>query len=102
MKRYWELYLYKTAAEKFSEVMWTMQQILFQRVEQRVADFLWDEFLRTGDTTLHVTHEVIARNIGSAREVVTKTLKYLAENEAIELKRGKVIILNKEKLKSFL
>ena len=45
---------------------------------------------------------MIAKNIGSAREVVTKTLKYLAEHKAIELKRSKIIILDKEKLKKFL
>lgn len=97
-----ELYLYKTAAEKFSEVMWTMQQILFLRIDQRIAGFLWDEFIRRGETTLCITHDEVAKYIGSAREVVTKALKYLAEHEAIELKRGKIIILNKEKLKSFI
>lgn len=99
---YVELYLYKTATEKFSEVMWTMQQILFQRIDQRIAGFLWDEFTYTGNMTLSITHDMIAKNIGSAREVVTKTLKYMAEHKAIELKRGKIIILNKEKLKTFL
>lgn len=99
---YVELYLYKTATEKFSDVMWTMQQILFQRIDQRVAGFLWDEFTHTGNMTLSITHDMIAKNIGSAREVVTKTLKYLAEHEAIELNRGKIVILNIENLKTFL
>ena len=99
---YVELYLYKVATEKFSEVMWTMQQILFQRIDQRVAGFLWDEFTHTGDKTLNITHDVIAKNIGSARELVTKTLKYLAQHNAIELKRGKIIVLDTDKLKSFL
>ena len=99
---YVELYLYKTATEKFSEVMWTMQQILFQRIEQRVAGFLWDEFAHTGNMTLSITHDLIAKNIGNAREVVTKTLKYLADHKVIELKRGKIIILDTEKLKTFL
>lgn len=99
---YVELYLYKAAAEKFSEVMWTMQQILFQKIDQRVAQFLWDEVSHTQDLTLNLTHEELARYIGSAREVVTKVLKYLAEENVVELKRGKIVILDKEKLKSFL
>lgn len=99
---YVELYLYKTAAERFSEVMWTIQKILFQRIDQRVATFLWDEYVRGNELTLCITHDEIARNIGSAREVVSKALKYLAENGLIELKRGKIVILDIEKLKSFL
>ena len=98
---YVELYLYKTAAEKFSEVMWTMQQIMFLKTDQRVARFLWDENIRSGSTELQITHDEIAKYIGSAREVVTRVLKYFAEHQVVEIKRGKIIILNKEKLKSF-
>lgn len=99
---YVELYLYKTATEKFSDVMWTMQQILFLRIDQRVATFIWDEMQRRKSMTLEITHDEIARYIGSAREVVTKVLKYLAQEKIVELKRGKIEILNKEKLKNIL
>lgn len=99
---YVELFMYKTATEKFSDVMWTMQQIFFQKIDQRVAQFLWDESMRSGERILTITHDEIARYIGSAREVVTKVLKYLAMCEAIELKRGKILITDKEKLKTCL
>lgn len=79
---YVELYLYKTATEKFSEVMWAMQQILFQKIDQRVARYLWDEMIHRDETVLETTHDEIAKNIGSAREVVTKVLKYLAQSQA--------------------
>ncbi|MDD6043431.1 MAG: Crp/Fnr family transcriptional regulator [Eubacteriaceae bacterium] len=99
---YVELYLYKAAAEKFSDVMWTMQQILFLKVDQRIAGFLWDEMTQRRTTTLQLTHDEIARNIGSAREVVSKVLKYLSENQVVEVKRGKIIILDKEKMKKYM
>lgn len=73
---YVELYLYKAATEKFSDVMWTMQQILFFKIDQRVAQFLWDEMLQKNSMTLEITHDEIAKYIGSAREVVTKVMKY--------------------------
>lgn len=97
-----ELFLYKTATEKFSEVMWTMQQILFLRIDQRAAQFLWDEMQEKGSTVLYLTHDEIARYIGSAREVVTKVMKYLSQEGAVELSRGKVRIADKEKLRRFL
>ena len=99
---YVELYLYKAATEKFSDVMWTMQQILFCKVDQRIAGFLWDEMTQRGTATLQLTHDEIARNIGSAREVVSKVLKYLAENRVVEVKRGRIIILDKEKMKKLM
>lgn len=97
-----ELFMYKTATEKFSDVMWTMQQILFLKIDQRVAQFLWDEMLNKNSMTIHITHDELAKYIGSAREVISKVLKYLSQENVVESKRGTVTIINKEKLKKFL
>ena len=97
-----ELSLYKTVVENFSEVMWTMQQILFMGADKRVAHFLWDEMAKTGDMTIRMTHEEVARFIGSAREVVTKVLKYFVEEGAVVLSRGKIEIIDKTKLRNYL
>ena len=97
-----ELFMYKAATDKFSDVMWTLQQILFKKIDQRVAGFIWDEISHSEENTLVITHDEIARYIGSAREVVTKVLKYLAMCDAIELKRGKIIVKDKNILESFL
>lgn len=99
---YIELFLYKSATEKFSDVMWTMQQILFLKIDQRVAQFLWDEMVQKNSMTLSITHDEIARYIGSAREVVTKVLKYMVKEGALELKRGTIIVLDKELLRGYM
>ena len=97
-----ELFLYKAATEKFSDVMWTMQQILFLKIDQRVAQFLWDEMVQKNSMTLSITHDEIAKYIGSAREVVTKVLKYMSKEAVVELKRGTITVLDKEKLRDYL
>ncbi|MBQ2879179.1 MAG: Crp/Fnr family transcriptional regulator [Anaerotignum sp.] len=97
-----ELSLYKRVVENFSDVMWTMQQILFMGADKRVAYFLWDEMAKTGDTTIRLTHEEVARFIGSAREVVTKVLKYFVEEEVVSLSRGRITIVDKAKLRNYL
>ena len=99
---YVELFMYKSATEKFSDVMWTMQQILFLKIDQRVAQFLWDEMVQKNSMTLSITHDEIAKYIGSAREVVTKVLKYMVKEEVLELKRGTIILLDKEKLREYM
>lgn len=96
------LYMYKQATERFSDVMWTMQQILFMSADKRVAIFLWDEIIHQKQLSLKITHEEIAKNIGSAREVVTKVLKYFSREGVVSLGRGKVEILDKEKLRKYL
>lgn len=87
------LFIYKNATEKFSEVLWTIQQLLFMKIDQRIMNALHDESLRQKSKVLSITHEELAKEIGSVREVVTKTLKYLAEEGKVSLGRGKIEIL---------
>ena len=96
-----EAYIYRTATERFSEVVWIMQQILFLSVDKRVAQFIWDEITRTGVVDVTLTHDEIARYIGSAREVVTKVLKYFQSEGVVVLSRGKISIVDKNKLKKY-
>ena len=93
-----ELYIYKNATEKFSEVLWTIQQVLFMKIDQRIALALHDERLRQKSNVLSVTHEDLAKQIGSVREVVSKTLKYMEEEGLVRLGRGKIEILDAGKL----
>lgn len=96
------LYLQKQANERFSDVIWTMQQILFMGVDQRIAIFLWDEIAKIKQTTLTYTHDEVARLIGSAREVVTRILKYFVQEGVLRLSRGKIEVIDKDKLKTYL
>ena len=95
------LYMYRQATERLSEAMWMMQQILFMGADRRVAIFLWEETADKGQSALRMTHGEIARNIGSAREVVSRVLKYLAEEGAVSLGRGLVELADPEKLRKF-
>lgn len=95
-----ESYTYKQAALRFSEVMWVMQQQLFMSLDQRLALFLIDEIARTGDTRIKATHEEIAKNIGSAREAVSRMLKTFAADGLVELFRGGVLVLDKQRLRA--
>lgn len=69
---YVEAFANRAAAERFSDVMWAMQQILFMSFDRRLAIFLLDESASLGTDKLPLTHEQIAKLMGSAREVVTR------------------------------
>ena len=95
-----ECWSYRTATERFSDVIWAMQQVLFRRMDQRLAVFLLDERARTGQDQLRITHEQAARYIGSAREVVTRMLRYFSEEGIVALSRGGIRILDRERLRA--
>jgi len=95
-----ELFSYKLATERFSDVMWAMQQILFKSFDKRLAAFLLDESVKEKNDTIHMTHEQIAKYLGTAREVVTRMLKYFSTEGLVSLSRGDVTITDKVKMKS--
>lgn len=98
---YIENFALKLAAERFSDVMWTMEQILFMKFDKRLAVFLLDESAQKRTEKLSITHEKIAQYMGSAREVVSRMLKYFEKEGLVRLYRGGIEILDKEKLREF-
>lgn len=99
---YVENFALRSVAERFSDVMWAMEQILFMSFDRRLAIFLLDETAKTGVDNLTMTHEQIARYVGSAREVVSRMLKYFAREGMVAVHRGGVEILDKQKLRKLL
>ncbi|MDL2324468.1 Crp/Fnr family transcriptional regulator [Ruminococcaceae bacterium OttesenSCG-928-A16] len=86
-------------AARLSDVMWTLEQVLFKSMDSRLAAFLLEQATIEGTHTLTITHDEAARNLGTAREVVTRMLKYLQIEEIVSLSRGKIKIEDFEKLK---
>lgn len=83
-------FMYELATERFSSVMWAMQQILFAKFDKRLAVFLLDEYDKTGRPEIRMTHEQIAVQVNSAREVVARMLKRFASDGLVEMKRGSI------------
>ena len=93
------IFALETAVGRFSDVMWVMQQIMFMSMDKRLAILLSDEAVRTGSDTIALTHGQIARYMGSAREVVSRMLKYFASEGIVKVSRGGVTILDKKRLR---
>ena len=90
---------FATVSERNPDIrIWVMQQILFMSMDKRLAIFLSDESARIGSDTIALTHGQIARYMGSAREVVSRMLKYFASEGIVKVSRGGVTILDKRRL----
>lgn len=93
-----KIFTLEKAVSRFSDVMWVMQQILFMSIDNRLAIFLLGESTRTGSDTVMLTHEQIAKYIGSAREVVSRMLKYFSNEGIVEVSRKGIKILDPKRL----
>lgn len=86
-------------AMRFSEVMWILEQTMFMTLDKRLAIFLLEQANIDGTDTIEITHEKIANHLGTAREVVTRMLKYFQTEGMVSLDRGTVRLTDRKKLK---
>ncbi len=87
-------------ASRFTEVMWIMEQALFMSFDKRLANFLLEQCNIEDSDSLEITHEKIANHLGTAREVVTRMLKYFSNEGMVSLSRGAIHITNAKKLEA--
>ena len=85
-------------ASRFPEVMWLMEQIMWKSFDKRLAEFLLEECSLEETNTLKITHETIANHLGTAREVVTRMLRYFQSEGMVKLARGTVEICEERRL----
>ena len=91
-------YTNEVMATRFSEVMWLMEQIMWKSLDKRLAAFLAEEAAIEGSETLKLTHETIAKHLGSHREVITRMLRYFQSEGWVKVSRGTVEILDMDAL----
>jgi len=77
-------------SSNFSELMWLMEQIMWKSFDKRLAAFLLEEAQLEEGKVLNITHEKIAAHLGTAREVVTRMLRYFQSEGMVKLTRGAI------------
>lgn len=87
-------------ASRFSEVMWLLEQILWQSMDRRLAALLVEEAALAESETIETTHEALANHLGTAREVVTRMLRYFQREGVVALSRGSVTISDRARLET--
>lgn len=92
-------YTNELMSTRFSEVMWLMEQVMWRSFDKRLADFLLQESVLEETTHLEMTHEKIANHLGTAREVVTRMLRYFQQEGLVALSRGAVDLVDLPALK---
>ena len=91
-------YTMEMISEKFSDIMWLFNQFVFSNVASRIAGALLEHRAIEGGDELRLTHEDIAKDAGTAREVVTRILKQFQADGLVKLTRGRVTVIDAGKL----
>ena len=93
-------YSHNLITSHFSDVMWLMEQIMWKSFDKRLAGFLLEECMLEDTDCLKITHEKIANHMGTAREVVTRMLRYFQSEGMVRLSRGEITITDETALRN--
>ena len=85
-------------SSNFSELMWLMEQIMWKSMDKRLAAFLLEEMRLESTDTLKITHEKIANHMGTAREVITRMLRYFQSEGMVTMTRGTITVTDEDAL----
>lgn len=91
-------YTNEIMASRLTDVMWLMEQVMWKSLDRRLASFLLEEADLEESCSLKITHEMIGNHLGTAREVVTRMLRYFQSEGMVRLSRGAVEITDRKKL----
>lgn len=90
----WKNFIMSTYRNRFEELLQTLDSVAFQKMDDRILQYLRERSIAQNSNTLEGTHQKIADEIHSTREVVSRVLKQLERRDFIKLGRNKIELLN--------
>ena len=89
----WLDYIFRLYHKRFEELLEVVNNVAFKKMDERLLDFIHKKSEVANSKTLHITHEQLANELGTARVVISRLLKVLEEDGFVELGRNKIIVL---------
>ena len=89
----WKSFVMRTVRSRFNELLNTIDQLAFQKLDERLVNYLVDKSKATGSTIINLSHEEIALDMASSREVISRLLKKLENEGMVLLYRNQIKLL---------
>lgn len=89
----WNLYVYELFNEKFEEVIEMVKILTFSNKDKRLEDYLKTKAKLNNSNTVFKSHQEIANELGSSREVISRLLKKLKKEGKVTLSLRKIKLI---------
>ncbi|HTQ27902.1 MAG TPA: Crp/Fnr family transcriptional regulator [Puia sp.] len=89
----WKSFVMRTIRSRFNELLAAIDQLAFQKLDERLVKYLRDKSRATGSSLINLSHEQIASDMGSSREVISRLLKKLENDKKVLLYRSQIKLL---------
>ena len=88
----WKNFVMQTYQDRFVELLNAIDSIAFKKMDERLLQYLIDKSTINNNHVLETTHQKIAEELNSTREVISRLLKQLENQEKIELGRNRIVV----------
>lgn len=89
----WKSFVMKTIRNRFHEMINVIDQIAFQKLDERLVNYLKEKSKVTGSTLINLSHEQIATELATTRVVISRLLKALENDKKLLLYRNQIKLL---------
>lgn len=89
----WKAFIMKTIRSRFHELLNTIDQVAFHKLDERLVNFLREKSKNSGSALINLSHEQIAANLATSREVISRLLKKLENDKKLLLYRNQIKLL---------
>jgi CRP/FNR family transcriptional regulator len=89
----WKAFVMRSIRFRFQEMLNAIDQLAFQRLDERLIHFLREKSRTSGSRLINLSHEQIAQELASSREVISRLLKKLENDGRVLLYRNQVKLL---------
>jgi CRP/FNR family transcriptional regulator, anaerobic regulatory protein len=89
----WLDYIFRLYHKRFEELLEVVNAIAFKKLDERLLDLIRKKSELTKSKTLHLTHEQLANELGTARVVVSRLLKQMEDEKLIKLGRNNIFLM---------
>lgn len=90
----WKSFVMRTIQMRFNELLTMIDQIAFQRLDERLIHYLKEKSKITHSKVINISHEQIAIDLSSSREVISRLLKRLEQENKLVLYRNQIKLLS--------
>jgi CRP/FNR family transcriptional regulator len=90
----WKSFVMRTIRSRFNELMHAIDQLAFQKLDERLVNYLKEKSKLTGSAVLNLSHTEIANDLASSREVISRLLKKLELDGRLLVYRNQIKLLN--------
>ena len=94
----WREFVFDLLSQRLSTVMALIDEVAFRRMDARLAEFLTERTRISG--LIHITHQEIAAELGSSREVISRLLEDFSAQGLLRSTRGAIEVLDQEALQA--